>query len=369
MWDDSMIMRIVRDNNRRDRQPGDPDTCGSRSTNVVPCPGPRSPRARSRRAARRAAARGPARCRVRTAGRRRRGRAARRARTPTRARPHRSRRRVGDAELDRVAVRARGDADRALGGRVLARVGEQVLEHLREAHRVGRDPAPARSARRPASGPRASQAGRTASSAAWTAAATGTFSIASSMCPRVIRETSSRSSTSLRRMLDLALAISAAWRAGAPSFASIAITRTAVARPAIGLRSSWPSIARNSSLRRSASRSASIASRRSVTSRCVPITRRGRPASSRSTMRPRASNPDPVAVLAAQPVLALVERGAALEVRPHQRVRAIEIVRVHELAPGVDPRREVVRVVAEHRCPVAATEIAPVSTCQSQNPS
>ena len=56
-----------------------------------------------------------------------------------------------------------------------------------------------------------------------------------------------------------------------------------------GLRSSWASMARNSSLRRSASLSASSARRRSSTSMLTPTMRSGRPAASRTT-RPLAAS-------------------------------------------------------------------------------
>ncbi len=82
--------------------------------------------------------------------------------------------------------------------------------------------------------------------------------------PRVIRETSSRSSTSpIRwRTWRSAIARSCSSPGGAPRSR---MSWSAVAIGASGLRSSWPSIARNSSLRRSASRAASYA-RRAISS-------------------------------------------------------------------------------------------------------
>ena len=137
--------------------------------------------------------------------------------------------------------------------------------------------------------PRASLVVRTPSTAAPSADSAVTVSTSSSMWPCVIRDTSSRSSTSRRSCRSWRRAIAAACRLVSASDASSASTCTALVSPASGLRSSWPSIARNSSLRRSVSCSASIAERSSVTSRWVPITLTACRSASRSTTRPRAS--------------------------------------------------------------------------------
>ena len=104
----------------------------------------------------------------------------------------------------------------------------------------------------------ASIAGREISMARATIALAGTGSRCSVIIPRVMRETSSRSSIRMTRcstwrsMMSRALALCASGSSLSRS------SCTAVRIGASGLRSSCASIARNSSLRRSASRSAAV---------------------------------------------------------------------------------------------------------------
>jgi hypothetical protein len=68
---------------------------------------------------------------------------------------------VDHAQLDPASRGVRLDADRAACRRVLARVGQQVLEHLRDAHRVGRQRSGRPGSDNSSDWPRDSIAGRT----------------------------------------------------------------------------------------------------------------------------------------------------------------------------------------------------------------
>ena len=175
------------------------------------------------------------------------------------------------------------DAAARLG--VLGGVVQQVAEHLRQPGRVGLQPdrpvgqrdgqlVPAlldqraagldRLARRPRPGPPPPCGARS--------------------CPGVIRETSSRSSTSRTRCSTCRSIIARARSTvGVVGLGAAAGSAGALRIGASGLRSSWASIARNSSLRRSASRKASSCRLRSVMSSIEPTMRKGLPRSSWTT--------------------------------------------------------------------------------------
>ncbi len=106
-----------------------------------------------------------------------------------------------------------------------------------------------------------SSSGRTVSIARAIVKARSTGSMRSPIAPRVMREMSSRSSTSRVTWSTWRTRVSRtqATRASVPPMRLS--TSAALRIGASGLRSSWPSMARNSSLRRSASRRASSASR------------------------------------------------------------------------------------------------------------
>jgi carbonic anhydrase len=104
--------------------------------------------------------------------------------------------------------------------------------------------------------PRAAQSPAAASAASRSAAATSTRSRASVIVPRVMRLTSSRSSTRCASWPVWRIAIRIASRPRAVIDSVRSTTRSALVSGASGLRSSCASMARNSSLRRSASRSA-----------------------------------------------------------------------------------------------------------------
>ena len=169
--------------------------------------------------------------------------AAARARCRCRCRCTRSRRRrPSRAALDRTMRPARR--------RVLRRVGQQVRDDLRRAapgppRRRGRGSG----RRRRAGGAAARAAGRAVSTASSTIVGElDALALAAPPCRGVMRDTSSRSSTS-RVMCcdlaldDLALARRCRRRAASSSWSALRIG-------ASGLRSSWPSIARNSSFAR-----------------------------------------------------------------------------------------------------------------------
>ena len=101
---------------------------------------------------------------------------------------------------DFVAFPPRDEADPAALVRVLGGVVQEVGEHLREPHRVRRRPAAARRAGRCRAGAGATRsAGCTVSTALATTSPISIGARRSTILPRVIRDTSSRSSTSRTR--------------------------------------------------------------------------------------------------------------------------------------------------------------------------
>ena len=98
----------------------------------------------------------------------------------------------------------------------------------------------------------ASISGRLVSTAAAITSARSTMSLRSSILPRVMRDTSIRSSTRRTMWLTWRSIISHIWPAG-PAAPESRSRLTELRIGASGLRSSWASVARNSSLRRSAS--------------------------------------------------------------------------------------------------------------------
>lgn len=127
--------------------------------------------------------------------------------------------------------------------------------------------------------------GRTVSMACWMTPASSTLARRSSMCPRLMRLTSRRSSTRRTRFVSCR-SVTARTRPTASALApGCFITSRPVRSGASGLRSSCASIARNSSFRLAASRSASSARRRSVMSMPDDCTSVARPSSSNA--RPR----------------------------------------------------------------------------------
>ena len=109
--------------------------------------------------------------------------------------------------------------------------------------------------------------------------------------------------------------MSRAWATALASPAASRITWRPLRSGASGFRSSWASSARNSSLRRSCSRSASSIRRRSVMSVPVAATNRTRPASSvtgarmRSTIRSATVGHEVVGLRAEQPPAGRLEAG------------------------------------------------------------
>jgi hypothetical protein len=341
-------MIIVRDYNLRRSQPSDDATFGKRNTNAVPRPLPAlsartvppcSPA--SRRTSARPMPSSP--CAVAITGVELHEQLEHRLeRVRVDPRPG-----VDDVERDRVAVGVRGHADRAVGGRVLARVGAQVLEHLREAHRVGRDHPPRldRFAGQPVV---ARLAGR-----------------AHGVERRMDR---GRDRHVLDRELDVPT--------GDPRHVEQVVDQPAQVlelarrdRAGLARRCAEPRAHRHHANRRRQARhrvAQLVAEHREelvlapvglaqrvdrepplgdVEVRADDPLRQARRVALDDA--PAGEHPNPVAVLAAQPVLALVERGAAIQVRAHQRVRTLEVLGTHPLAPRVDPGCDLVGGVAE----------------------
>ena len=152
-----------------------------------------------------------------------------------------------------AVVAPRDDADAPARVGVAHGIVEQVREHLRQAHRVGLDQQRLPAAgRRSARGAAASISGRLVSTAAAITSARSTTPLRSSILPRVMRDTSIRSSTRRTMWLTWRSIISHIWPAG-PAAPESRSRLTELRIGASGLRSSWASVARNSSLRRSAS--------------------------------------------------------------------------------------------------------------------
>ena len=232
-----------------------PCSSTSRRTSVRPMPSPparRSSCARPARTGRRRAAAAPAGCR-------------RRCRAPRSTRCAPSRRHL--------------DLDRAAGRRVLQRVGEQVVHHLLDARRVGIDPDPAQvctSSRGRCASPVTSQRWRPRAARARQVDRMARQQHLARDDARHVEQVVHHVRQVARLARDDAARIGGDARLRASTRLS---TSTADAIALSGLRSSWPSIARNSSL----ARLAASASQRARPARARSAPRvRARPASARS---------------------------------------------------------------------------------------
>ena len=166
--------------------------------------------------------------------------------------------RVPDLDDDVVALAPGREPDAAPGVGILRGVRQEVDEDLLEPQRVGLEPQAAGASETLSSCFRSSMSGRTASTALLTTGERSSGSFRRPIFPRVMRETSSRSSISRARCFTCRWTTSFA-QSRSSSVSSFPKSWTALLMDDSGFRSSWASIARNSSFRRSASsRSASM---------------------------------------------------------------------------------------------------------------